>query len=41
VFVHFRAFPRGLQVQEGMRVGFEVTNDAKTGKPQANNVRLL
>ena len=23
VFVHFRAFPRGLQVQEGMRVGFK------------------
>jgi cold shock CspA family protein len=41
VFVHFRALPRGLQEREGMRVCFEVTNDRKTGKPQANNVRLV
>jgi cold shock protein len=42
VFVHVSAAERaGIQLQEGMRLGFDVEADRKTGKPRAANVRLL
>jgi CspA family cold shock protein len=41
-FVHVSAADRaGIQLQEGMRVGFDVEADRKTGKPRAANLRLL
>ena len=42
VFVHASAAEgAGLQLQEGMRVGFNLEADRKTGKPQAAKLRLL
>jgi CspA family cold shock protein len=43
VFVHVSAAERGgiSQLREGMRLGFEVEMDRKTGKPRATNVRLI
>jgi cold shock protein len=43
VFVHMSAAEQsGLhQLQAGMRLGFDVEADRKTGKPRAANLRLL
>jgi CspA family cold shock protein len=42
VFVHASAAERaGIQLKEGMRLGFDVEADRKTGKPKASNLRLL
>jgi len=42
VFVHVSAAERsGIQLREGMRLGFDVGQDRKTGKPRAENIRLL
>jgi CspA family cold shock protein len=43
VFVHVSAAERsGLStLSEGMRLGFDVETDRKTGKPRAANLRLL
>jgi cold shock protein len=42
VFVHVSAAERaGIQLKEGMRVGFDVEMDRRTGKPRAGNLRLL
>jgi cold shock protein len=44
VFVHRSAVERsgiGIILQEGMRLGFDVESDPKTGKPRAANLRLL
>jgi CspA family cold shock protein len=42
VLVHVSAAEQaGIQLQQGMRLGFDVETDGKTGKPRAANVRLL
>ena len=44
VFVHVSAAERaGIRgpLQEGMRVGYEVEADRRTGKPRAADLRLL
>jgi cold shock protein len=42
VFVHVSAAERaGIQLRQGMRLGFEEETDRKTGKPRAANLRLL
>jgi CspA family cold shock protein len=42
VFVHISTAERsGIQLQQGMRLGFDVGQDRKTGKPRAENLRLL
>ncbi len=40
VFVHISA-TNGQQLSQGMRVGYDVTQDPKTGKTKAANVRIL
>jgi cold shock protein len=41
VFVHVSAVPGQQPLHEGMRVGFDVTQDRKTGKNRAANVRII
>jgi CspA family cold shock protein len=42
VFVHVSALPRGTEALEvGTHVGFEIEISARTGKPQATNVRTV
>jgi len=42
IFVHISAAERGgFQLQQGMRLGFDVGQDRKTGKSRAENLRLL
>jgi cold shock protein len=42
VFVHVSAAERsGIQLQQGMRLGFDLGQDRKTGKSRAENLRLL
>jgi CspA family cold shock protein len=41
VFVHVSAVPGQQPLHEGMRVGFDVTQDRKTGKDRAANVRII
>ncbi len=42
VFVHVSAAERaGFQLREGMRLGFDMEKDRKTGKSRARNLRLL
>ena len=43
VFVHVSAAERSgvPTLREGMRLGFDVETDRKTGKPRAGNLRLL
>jgi len=42
VFVHVSAAERsGIQLQQGMRLGFDEGQDRKTGKARAENLRLL
>jgi cold shock protein len=42
VFVHVSAAERsGIKLQQGMRLGFDVGQDRKTGKSRAENLRLL
>ena len=42
VFVHISTAERsGIQLQKGMRLGFDVGQDRRTGKPRAENLRLL
>jgi CspA family cold shock protein len=42
VFEHVSAAERaGIQLQQGMRLGFDEETDRKTGKPRAANLRLL
>jgi len=42
VFVHISTAERsGIQLQKGMRLGFDVGQDRKRGKPRAENLRLL
>jgi cold shock protein len=42
VFVHVSAAERaGIQLRQGMRLGFDVGQDRKTGKSRAENLRLL
>ena len=42
VFVHISTAERsGIQLQKGMRLGLDVGQDRRTGKPRAENLRLL
>jgi CspA family cold shock protein len=42
VFVHVSAAERaGIQLRQGMRLGFDVGQDRKTGKSRAENLRVL
>ncbi len=41
VFVHVSAVPGQQPLQQGMRVGFDITSDRKTGKDRAANVRII
>ena len=42
VFVHIStAEGSGIQLRQGMRLGFELGQDRKTGKPKAENLRFL
>ncbi len=41
VFVHVSAVPGQQPLREGMRVGFDLTTDRKTGTDRAANVRIL
>ena len=42
VFVHvFAAERAGIQLRQGMRLGFDVGQDRKTGNSRAENLRLL
>lgn len=42
VFVHISTGERsGIQLQQGMRLGFDLGQDRKTGKSRAENLRLL
>jgi cold shock protein len=42
VFVHVSAAEQaGIQLQQGMRLGFDQETDRKTGKPRAANLRVL
>lgn len=42
VFVHISVAERsGIRLLQGMRLGFDVGQDKKTGKPRAENLRLL
>jgi cold shock protein len=42
VFVHVSAAEReGIQLRQGMRLGFDIGQDRKTGKSRAENLRLL
>jgi cold shock protein len=41
VFVHVSAVPGQQPLREGMRVGFDMTTDRKTGKDRAANVRIF
>jgi cold shock protein len=42
VFVHVSAAePAGVELWEGMRLGFDMETDRKTGKSRAGNLRLL
>ena len=42
VFVHISTAERsGIRLLQGMRLGFDVGQDRKTGKARAENLRLL
>jgi CspA family cold shock protein len=42
VFVHVTTAERsGIELRQGMRLGFDVGQDRKSGKPRAENLRLL
>jgi CspA family cold shock protein len=42
VFVHISEAEKSrIQLLQGMRLGFDVGQDKKTGKPRAENLRLL
>ena len=42
VFVHVSAADRaGIVLHQGMRLGFDLEKDRKTGKPRAGNLTLL
>jgi cold shock protein len=42
VFVHVSAAEKvGIQLHQGMRLGFDLAQDRKTGKPRADNLRVL
>jgi cold shock protein len=42
VFVHVSAAEQaGIQLQQGMRLGFDQETDRKTGKPRAANLMVL
>ncbi len=42
VFVHVSAAEKvGIQLHQGMRLGFDLGQDRKTGKPRAENLRVL
>jgi CspA family cold shock protein len=41
VFVHRRDIGNALWLTQGQRVTFEVVDDARSGKPRADNVRVL
>jgi cold shock protein len=42
VFVHVSAAERsGIRLQKGMRLGFELGQDRKTGKSRAENLRMI
>jgi CspA family cold shock protein len=40
VFVHLSAVPKGVTVQEGQHVTYDVGTDRKSGRDRAENVRL-
>jgi cold shock protein len=41
VFFHFSELPRGSTPHEGDRVTYDMKENARTGKPQAANVRIV
>jgi CspA family cold shock protein len=41
VFVHRRNIANSLMLRQGQRVTFEIVDDARSGKPRADRVRVL
>jgi CspA family cold shock protein len=41
VFVHVSALQGGSSLSEGQKVSYDVSQDRKTGKSKAENVRVL
>ncbi len=41
IFVHIRDIRGQQQLQQGMRVGYEIATDQRSGRTKAQDVRLL